>query len=269
MKKRIRFASHDYLYSSLPTTRKDAFTDVYKHNFSTILKSGLTLLISCIPLFVFLLVMDVGKMGMTLDFYSEEDLEGVLLLWDIILNIGFIFLFYIVIICLCGVLKILKLLVFQEGISFFYDFKSGIKENVKDCSLIYIIYSLIYLATYFIQLYFLPATLAIVLLVIFYLLFTPLMIWIILSINVYKTKLWDYIKNGAFFFFKTALWSILFLLLVIWPVVVSFLFNQNFIPVGVNTLYIAIKYAVLIITAIFYYPCLIIVSLLFSLSKFL
>lgn len=267
-KKRVKFASTDYLYSSLPNTRKDAFKDVYKHNFLTILKSGLTLLVSFIPLLAFLVVMDVGKMGMTLDYYSEEDLQGVLLLWDIIHTVGIVILFILVVLALSGVLRVLKLLIYQEGIDYFYDFKQGIKENFKNFFLFYLIFILIYLLTYFLQLFFLRQLIGIAVLVIFFVVFTPILIWSYLTINVYQTKFYDYLKNGAFFFFKTVGFSLLFLLMIIWPMVVCFLFSENLISIGVNIIYIAVKAFVLVVMFIIYYPCMIIIALLFSSSKF-
>ena len=267
-KKRVKFASTDYLYSSLPNTRKDAFKDVYKHNFLTILKSGLTLLVSFIPLLAFLVVMDVGKMGMTLDYYSEEDLQGVLLLWDIIHTVGIVILFILVVLALSGVLRVLKLLIYQEGIDYFYDFKQGIKENFKNFFLIYLIFALLFLLTYLLQLFFIRQIIGIVILVLFFIIFLPMVFWIYLTINIYETRFWDYIKNGFFFNFKNILFSLLYLLMIIWPMVVCFLFAENIISIGVNLIYIVIKYVLLAVMAILYYPCLFVVALFFSCSKF-
>lgn len=267
-KKKIKYAKTDYLYSSLPNTRKDAFKDVYKHNFSTILKCGLFLLLLSLPLIAFLTFMDVGKMGMTLDHYTEEDLEGVLLLWDIIHAIGFVILFIPIVLALSAIMRILKLVIFQEGVDFFYDFKVGIKENFKNFFLIYLIFALLFLLTYLLQLFFIRQIIGIAILVLFFVIFLPMLFWIYLSINIYETRFWDYIKNGFFFNFKNILFSLLYLLMIIWPMVVCFLFSENIISIGVNIIYIAVKYLLLVVMAILYYPCLFIVALLFSCSKF-
>ncbi len=100
MRKKSRFAAHDYQYSSLPNTRKDAFKDVYRHNFLNILKSGIMLLVFAVPLMLFMLIMDIGKLGMVPANYSEEDLKVVLLIWDVIVNVGFLILFILVLVAL-------------------------------------------------------------------------------------------------------------------------------------------------------------------------
>ena len=266
--KRRYYSLHDYQYSSLPATRKEAFKDVYRQNFSTIFKCGSFLLLSFLPLIVFFIIMEIGKMGMTLEHYSEDDLFGVLFLWDLIIHVGFIFLFIIVVLFLSGIFRVLKLLIFQEGIDFLYDFKRGIKENFKQFFLIYLIYTIIYLITYLLQLFFLRAVFGMALLFFFQIIFTPLLIWIYLSINIYDAKLISHIKNGFFFYFKNVLWSLLYLLFFDLIMLVTFLFYQNIIVSNINFIFILIKNVVLVFALLFLYPMLIIVSMLFSNSKF-
>ena len=269
MRKKSRFAAHDYQYSSLPNTRKDAFKDVYRHNFLNILKSGIMLLVFAVPLMLFMLIMDIGKLGMVPANYSEEDLKVVLLIWDIIVNVGFLILFILVLVALSGILRVLKLTIYQEGVDFFYDFKQGIKENFAHILVFCAFYSLIYLVTYFLQLFFLGYQLiGLAILLFFFIIFTPLFSWCIMTISVYQTKVVDYLKNGAFFFFKNIGFSMLFLLLTIWPIIICILFSENIFSAGVNIFYIIIKNVALIVMFLLYYPCLTIIYLLFASSKF-
>ncbi len=259
-KKKSVFSNTDYQYSSLPTTRKEAFKDVYKHNFKTITLSGLTLLLFAIPLIIFLVAMDFGKLGMTPDRFNEQELRAVLLLWDIIVNAGAIVLLYSVLIGLMGIMRVLKLLVWQEGIDFWHDFKVGIKENIKYFSLLYLFGSLIYLGTYCVYIFLLNFLIGIWLIILFIIIFVSIGIWAYFVINVYQTTLWNYIKNGLFFFSRSLPLTLLYVVMIVFP------FFSIFIPVSGLT--IVIKYPVMIAMLIFHYPFLIIVGYLYSLTKF-
>lgn len=259
-KKKKLFSNPDYQYSSLPTTRKEAFKDVYKQNFKTITFSGLMLLVFAIPLIAFLVVMDFGKLGMTLDKFNEQQLKAVLLLWDIIVNIGAVVLLYVVLIGLMGVMRVLKLLVWQEGIDFMYDFKVGVKENFKHFSLLYLFGSLIYLGTYFVYIFLLNFLIGIWLMILFVIIFVSLGLWSLFVINVYQTSLWDYIKNGAFFFSRCIPLTLLYVVLIVFP------FFLVFIPVSGVTF--VVKYPVALILLVFYYPFMIVVGYLYAMSKF-
>ena len=267
-KKAVKFATSDYLYSSLPNTRKDAFKDVYKHNFLTILKCGVALLVSLIPILVFSIFMDVGRLGMTTAYYSEEDLIGVLLLWNILRCVGLSLLFIIMVLILSGVLRVLKLVVYQEGVDFFYDLKVGIKENFVHMLVFYLIYLFIYNVTNTLQLLFLNPYIGLVVLSFFFLIFTPILLWGFITIAVYQTKFWDYIKNGTFFFVKTVGFSMLYVFMIIWPFILSTLISDSLISIPISPFYIAIKNVIYIVMSLFYYPCLIIIGLLYASSEF-
>lgn len=257
--KKVQFSSTDYQYSSLPTTRKEAFKDVYRNNFKTILLSGLMLLLFSIPLIAFLVVMDIGKLGMTPEKFDEEKLRSVLLVWDLIVNSGSVVLLYVVTVGLMGIMRVLKLLVWQEGIDFLYDFKVGIKENFKHVSLLYLIFGLIYLGTYSIYIFLLNFIIGIWLILLFIMIFVSLGIWALYVINIYQTNLGNYLKNAIFFYSKMMPLTLLFVVLIVFP------FFLVFVPI--NAITIMIKFPIILVMLIFYYPFLIIVGYLYSLSK--
>ena len=259
-RKKQLFSNPDYQYSSLPTTRKEAFKDVYRHNFKTILSCGLWLLLFSLPLIVFLLLMDIGKLGMTPDRFGEEELKAVLLMWDLIVNGGAIILLYVVLIGLMGIMRVLKLLVWQEGIDFFHDFKVGIKENFKHFSLLYLVFALLYALTYLVYIFVLNFLVGIWLIILYIVIFVSIGIWALFVINVYQCNLWNYLKNAVFFFSKSLLLTIPFALLLVFP------FFLVFVPLSIVTF--SIKYPVIMVMIIFYYPFLIIVGYLFAFAKF-
>ena len=195
MRKR-RDPNKDYEYSSLPTTRKEAFKDVYRHNFKTIFSSGVVLLLFSLPLIAFLIIMNIGRLGMTLDNYSKEVLPNVLLVWDLILNGGVFILLYVTLIGLMGVMRILKMLVWQEGINFWHDFKVGVKENIKYMTIFYLIGGVIYLATYCVYIFLLNFIIGLSLILLFTIIFLPMIFWSFYTINIYQTTFINYLKNG-------------------------------------------------------------------------
>ena len=266
--KRKNYSSVDYSYSSLPATRKETFKDVYRNNFMNIFKCGVMLLISFLPLIIFMVVMEINKMALNLNYYTEEELFGVLFIWDLIVHLGFVILFILVVVALSGIFRVLKLLVFQEGIDFFYDFKRGIKENFKQFFLLYLFYILFYLLTYILQLFFLNQLIGVMTLILFNIVFTPSLIWGLCSMNVYDAPINTHIKNAFFFYTKTFGWSFLYLIMVTLIIMVSFLFYENILAIGMNFIFIIIKNLVLIFMLLFYYPFLLIVGLLYSNSKF-
>ena len=259
MRKR-RDPNKDYEYSSLPTTRKEAFKDVYRHNFKTIFSSGVTLLLFSLPLIAFLIIMNIGRLGMTLDNYSKEVLPSVLLVWDLILNGGVFILLYLTLIGLMGVMRVLKMLVWQEGINFWHDFKVGVKENIKYMTIFYLIGGVIYLATYCVYIFLFNFIIGLSLILLFTIIFLPMIFWCFFTINVYQTTFINYLKNGIFFFTRSIPWTLLFVVLIIWP------FFAMFIPMNAYVLFI--KYPILILLIIFYYPFLLVVGYLYSCAKF-
>lgn len=260
MRRKNRNENIDYDLSSLPATRQEAFKDVYRHNFKTIFSSGVFLLLFSLPLLAFLIGMNIGRLGINPDKFEPEVLSSVLLVWDLILNVGVVLLLYVVVIGLMGVMRIIKLLLWQEGINFRHDFNVGVKENFKHFSLLYLFGSLIYLATYSVYIFLLNFIFGLALLLMFIVIFVPLLFWGFMTINVYQTTLGNYLKNALFFYTRTFGWSLLFTLLVIWPFFLIFLPSNGYV--------FFIKYPVLMIMLLFYYPFLLIVGSLYAYAKY-
>lgn len=263
--RRIKYASHDYLYSSLPTNRKEAFKDVYRHNFRTILSSGGVLLLFALPLIIFALTMEIGRLGMTLEFYSEEELYNVLFIWDIVVNVGSVILFFIFLVGFAGILRIIRQLIWQEGISFWHDFGRGIKENFPIMSLLSGIVATIYLATYFVQLFLLQFIIGLTLILIFLIVFVSVYIWSLMMATVYQTSLFVYIRNGFFFTSKTIGWTLLYVFVCALPFLSYYLYFLSFTGV---LLFVILKYLFVVIMLVMFYPMVIVIGLLYANSKF-
>ena len=259
--KKIRYAQKDYELSSLPATRKDEFFDIYRHNFSYVLKAGSLLLLFGLPLLVFVLFMDIGNVGINPSVYDEETLYNVKLMWDILLHGGVLVGLVFFLFGFAGVSRILHLLIYQEGISFWHDFFQGVKENFVPMLLQSLWLMVLYAGSYAVCTLVAPFILGIGLSIIFVLLPLPIYLWSIASIGVYETKFFEHTKNGLFFAFRNILWTLPFLLLGLLP------FFAYYLPFN-SYLYAIIKFAVFVLLMLFYYPGLFLIGSLFAQERF-
>ena len=254
--KKIKYSNKDFSPSFLPQNRRDVLKDVYKLRFSLIVKCGLVLLLFSIPLLVTIIGLDLPKFGTS--GFDEKQLESFYFYQNIFLNIGVIISLYILLIAVSGVFRIIKLLIWQEGIDFWHDFKIGVKENYKPMAFASIFITLIYLLYWVIFFFFVKSPLSFIFVIIICILFVPLYLWYLPLANIYKASTKDYLTNSLFFFGKSIGWSLLGTVLIIWP----FLFNYFQIPFTLLTA--ILKPSILAILLIFYYPFLIIVVELYS-----
>lgn len=254
--KKIKYSQTDYSPSFLPQTRKEILKDVYKVRFSLIIKCGLTLLLFALPLIAVLISLDLPRFG--LNGYSEEQLESFYFYWNIFARVGIIPSLYILLVGVSGISRVIKLLIWQEGIDYWYDFKLGVKENYKTMSIASIFITIIYLLYWTIFFFFVISPISYIALVIICILFVPMYFWYLMLANTYNAKTKELMTNSLFFFGKTVGWSLLWTALLIWPL----LFEYFQIPF---TLLTAIsKPIVLSLLLVFYYPFLLIVMELYS-----
>ncbi len=121
------------IYGSLPPTRKSEFFDIVKNRFAFLLRIGLVLLLSFLPLLVVFYFKNRFSI-LALASMQEEgaDIASIRLGYSLmsLLFLGFDILSYLfVFLGLAGSMKIIKLLAYQEPPFFWSDFFSGIKEN--------------------------------------------------------------------------------------------------------------------------------------------
>ncbi len=259
--RKFHYAEHDFSPASLPLTRKQLFFDVYKNNPKTIFKGGLALLLSSLPFVLFEIFMYLGYMGISEEHYGDQ-VKLMRLVWNSANGVGSLLFFVPVYLCLVSILRVYRALLWQEGLEFRYEFVHGLKENFRSTWLASFLLGLLFALAYASSLIFAGSILAYGPLLFFALIFLPIYLWMLLLSNVYEGGFWLTLKNACFFFGKSIGFSLLGLLMILWP------FFVDFLPLSVSPLYISIKYSVLLLLLLFYYPAVILLALLYSFSKF-
>lgn len=120
---------------SLPSNRKESILDILKNQSFNLLKIGLVILLFSSPYLIVLFIRNISLNELKDVFiagiinsseYSEKFFKtnntfNLINIWTFsIIGVGF-----------AGVSKIIKNLIWQKDVFFFYDLKSGIKENFK------------------------------------------------------------------------------------------------------------------------------------------
>ena len=138
--------SEEYARNSLPTSRWQLFFDIFKNNFSKLVKVNLLMLIFFLPLFILLIVYSMmGDINSSLYPFganlgvgypvapSQNGLaEGVTLTMSYMLYAGLFVTTFLTAIGLSGGMYVIRNMVWTEGIFVSNDFWRGIKLNYKN-----------------------------------------------------------------------------------------------------------------------------------------
>ena len=253
---RKTFSKVDYSKAMLPRTRKAQFGDCFKMNYVVILKCGLMLLLFFSPLIAFSLFADIFYVSLIEN--STEAIDETKLLFHYLFNVGLILMSLFAVIGITGVARILRNLIWGEGIFFKDDFNQGVKQNAGKNIAFAAIFSLFYALSYFIYSLTPDSIISYLPILIFLLIFLPIYFWIIFLNNTYESKFFQLLKNGFYFYVKTIGWSILGVIMTI--VLIALIF------IPFNLIYI--KYIALVLFVIFLYPIIILIMTLYTTSKF-
>lgn len=253
---RKTFSKVDYSKAMLPRTRKAQFGDCFKMNYVVILKCGLMLLLFFSPLIALSLFADIFYVSLIEN--STEAVDETKLLFHYLFNVGLILMSLFAVIGITGVVRILRNLIWGEGIFFKDDFNQGVKQNAGKNIAFAAIFSLFYTLSYFIYSLTPDSIISYLPILIFLLIFLPIYFWIIFLNNTYESKFFQLLKNGFYFYVKTIGWSILGVIMTI--VLIALIF------IPFNLIYI--KYIVLVLFIIFLYPIIILIMTLYTTSKF-
>lgn len=143
-----KYSETDYIASSLPSTRKQQYIDILKHNKGTLISIGVTLVFFFIPLLLCLVFEDIFNYNLLTNpiYYTAGEFtsEGLALyksntfMFSIYKGISYVFVF----IGLAGIFKILKKLFWSEHIFYFHMLMGGIKESFLNAFLLGLIFGL-------------------------------------------------------------------------------------------------------------------------------
>lgn len=253
-----KYSSTDFKESNLPHNRKEVFFDTIKVRFLLYVKIGFILFLFLLP---FLALNLYGKLVVT----SYLDVNGITdetMLYankvKLIITLLYIPTFIIFSIGLSGCMKVIKQLIWGEGIIFGDDFKAGIKENYQPFIVTFVLFGLIYLFDSYINtleieyefIKYIPFGVTFVFVI-------PVLMYILTQSIMYTNRYTTYIKNAIYFFIKTVPVSLLYtlvLIILIYPI------NTSYIPS------LWIQYSVVSVIIIILLPLFISAKILYDFS---
>ena len=258
---RIKKASKDFSVEDLPKTRKEMFKDCLKNRYSNVFKLGLVLLLFSLPLIITMLFKDI-LISNTYERYNEglitiEEATSISYSYGLIFNLIMVLGFVVLGIGLSGIYRIVRQMVWMEGIIFLNEFKYGIKKNWFSFSILFIVVGLINVLCFFILktnisiqfLRVLPIFISLFILM-------PIGLYLMSEIIVYKNTILGYLKGALILFAKSIPVSLLSILIVSLPIFTYFIS------------FVSIKYLLIVLYILFVYPIFILFFILYSFEQF-
>lgn len=246
-------AANDFTEDDLPKNRKEVFKVCFKDHYDLMFRIGLISLLFALPMLFTTVVKDVTLYNN----YGREDFNSVLRFVG--LTTGFFQMVATVIIFagLSGIMHVMRQLVWDEPVFFGSDFKDGFKMNKKSFILIGIVWAFIQYLVQMMSTFEQLSTLFIIESSLLYVIVTPIVVWALFQNVVYKLNFTQTIKNSFVYYVKTAPITILFILLLFLPIVMVNLINI-----------FIVKYGVIIVCLVFYWPIVAVAWFLYACSKF-
>lgn len=131
--KKTKFASKDYSIDNLPSNRMEVFIDVIRNHWKTLFLMGLCLLLFMIPFLTLEIIgeiLNIQLIGMHQNKeIDSQSLSMYLQITYFLIGIAKTLMLMIFSLGISGSVRIIKKLIWAEGIEFLHDFKVGIREN--------------------------------------------------------------------------------------------------------------------------------------------
>lgn len=145
-----RNSKNDCTPNSLPHNRKEVFFDVLKLHFGDLMKCGFILFAFCAPLIALSVYKELALMSFQVQIKSIADETSLfeeirrMVVFDNLTALIALPLFMIASVGLAGVMRIIRQFAWEENVYIRYDFKEGVKQNVKQTLLASFIVGLFY-----------------------------------------------------------------------------------------------------------------------------
>lgn len=131
--KKTKFAFKDYSIDNLPSNRMEVFIDVIRNHWKTLFLIGLCLLLFMIPFLTLEIIgeiLNIQLIGMHQNKeIDSQSLSMYLQITYFLIGIAKTLMLMIFSLGISGSVRIIKKLIWAEGIEFLHDFKEGIREN--------------------------------------------------------------------------------------------------------------------------------------------
>lgn len=256
-----KVATHDFQENDLPSTRVEIFFDTIKLRFGVLFRIGLLMFLFTLPLLMGTAFKDTYLYYLYNSLSSgkidETQYNEIYMMTYRIFFLGEIPCFLLVALGLAGSFRVIRQLVWQEGIFFVKDFFDGIKNNAK--------HYLIYISIFGIFHYF--ARMAILLeinipvikyipIIVLYVIFVPMILYNLIQSQIYTLNIGLEMKNGAILYIRTFFLVLIATLVAVLPI------GFIFIPI------VAVKIVAEISFILFIIPFILLGELLFFNSQF-
>ena len=250
--RKIKKARFDFVESNLPSNRKEVFIDCLKLRFGLLFKIGALIFVFSIPLLISMFFLDVSVSSLYNNSSNIENVYDSITQTINLFNLINIPLLMILSLCLAGVFRIIRQLVWGEPVFFGQDFIEGIKLNGKGFSIIFLLVGIInFICSYAFYANTDSFIIKVMPLVIGLLVLFPIGILMLSLNNTYNISISSSFSNGMILFLKE------------FPKVIlcSFIMGLPFILLFISNL---IRYLIIVIILIFITPLLIMGLYLFS-----
>lgn len=214
----------DFNESNMPHNRIEVFKDIVFNRSSTLFSLGLMILLFSIPLILALLFSNMALSSLDLSEYSDEKYNEFLLLINT-KNLFSLIGIMVLSLGLSGAYKIIRMLIWQEGIFFINDFFKGIKQNFKGFLLTGFFIGLLNMVCQYLYYNFKITEYAFMASMIVSIFFIPTVLFILNQSTIYNLKYKEKFKNALLISWRHFYTSIPILLLnalfIIFPMFIN------------------------------------------------
>ena len=246
-KEKVKYSSSDFLVTDLPNNRKDLFFDILKNQWRNLLLISFLLFVSLLPLIIvrYSNLMNLSKI------IAENKME---LYYSrlVAYNVIRVLLYLLIGIVFSGLGRIYKKLSFNDGFFLGADLLKGMKENIKEFSILFISFGIVTLIFDLsaIELAKNSAVWSYLLYIIKYVIVVPVLAITMCLSSIYTDKLFKKIVVSFKLYFKYLPKILLAFLLIGFPLLLILISSpsiQLFIPMLYTLVYLPIAYLAFVI----------------------
>lgn len=238
-KKKSFYSKND---AKLPTTYWELFKDVIKQNWRTLIGIGLITFLFFLPMLAVMFFRDYYAISITASNLEIDEINALIVTSKNIFNIVVSLCLLIVCIGISGCSKVMLLLSRGEGTFFFKDFNKGVKQNLKNNFVFFLLYAVLFYFSFLVINNFESNFLTFLPFVFVQSLYFPLLMINVETTSVYSWKIKDSFINATFIYIKN------FFIYILFATPFSLIISTNAIG------NIFIKYIIIVLLLIIVYP---------------
>ncbi len=243
---KIKQAKSDFTSSQLPHNRREVFFDCIKQRWRLLFCIGLLLLAFVLPTLIVDCVADVYGMFATSQFQngqiSEKQAFAAVIVTKKISKLCHVVTFAVFALGLSGLTRVIRQLLWGEGVFFKADFSTGVKQNGLIYSLFGVVCGLVDFCCYIVRMSKMQVVWQVLPQVISLVLLLPIVAFILSYETVYADSVWKTTKNSFLLYFKMVPQTLVALIVAMSPCFLVLISN------------ILLKYLLLIVVILLFSP---------------